>query len=146
LASASAINPCPGDTRGDRRCNHDDTHRVCAEIGLPDTSFWTSTGQRNWCNTVGGYSRYDSSMRCPYGQSGVDDAPTWCICLWATADWINHEYTNGAEGFCGPGIMFGECCVRGRGAIQWVYEGNACVCVFVCVCLCFFVCVCVVCI
>ena len=29
------------DTRGDRRCNHDSTHRVCAKIGTP-TSFLSS--------------------------------------------------------------------------------------------------------
>ena len=31
LATAE-IKPCPGDTRGDRRCNHDPTHRVCAKV------------------------------------------------------------------------------------------------------------------
>ena len=45
--------PCEGDTRGDRRCNHDPTHRVCAKIGDPDTSFFEFTGQRNWCQTKG---------------------------------------------------------------------------------------------
>ena len=33
LASAE-IAPCPGDTRGDRRCNHDPTHRVCAKVRI----------------------------------------------------------------------------------------------------------------
>ena len=41
---------CEGDTRGDRRCNHDSTHRVCARIGDPDTSFWKHTRQHNWCD------------------------------------------------------------------------------------------------
>ena len=40
---------CAGDTRGDRRCNHDSTHRVCAKIGEADTSFWMFTGQKSWC-------------------------------------------------------------------------------------------------
>ena len=31
---------CEGDTRGDRTCSHDPTHRVCARIGDADTSFW----------------------------------------------------------------------------------------------------------
>ena len=44
---------CQGDTRGDRKCNHDSTHRVCAEIGDAKTSFWKHTGQRSWCNTRG---------------------------------------------------------------------------------------------
>lgn len=61
-ASASSATPviaqdqqtvCKGDTRGDRRCNHDPTHRVCAEIGKSDTSFWGFTGQHSWCGTVG---------------------------------------------------------------------------------------------
>ena len=34
------IAPCPGDTRGDRRCNKDNTHRVCALIGLPGSTFF----------------------------------------------------------------------------------------------------------
>ena len=46
---------CEGDTRGDRRCNHDATHRVCAKIGDKDTSFFKFTGQRNWCQTSGQY-------------------------------------------------------------------------------------------
>lgn len=44
---------CPGDTRGHRGkvvCNQDATHRVCAKIGDANTSFWSFTGQRNWCN------------------------------------------------------------------------------------------------
>lgn len=49
IVGALSIDPCPGDTRGDRRCNHDITHRVCASIGIPETSFWTFTGQRSWC-------------------------------------------------------------------------------------------------
>lgn len=74
---------CMGDTRGDRRCNHDPTHRVCAEIGDPDTSFWSFTHQHSWCNTRGGYGgQYGNNMRCPL------EEPTWCICKWATASWI----------------------------------------------------------
>merc|ERR1712098_132824 len=42
--SALGLKPCPGDTRGDRRCNHDSTHRVCAKIGIEGTSFWEFTG------------------------------------------------------------------------------------------------------
>merc|ERR1711865_1269010 len=61
-ADAQTMNPvqatqtvCEGDTRGDRRCNHDQTHRVCALIGDPDTSFWEHTGQNSWCGTIGYY-------------------------------------------------------------------------------------------
>ena len=81
LAAGSAVlaqqtqSVCKGDTRGDRRCNHDPTHRVCAEIGDPDTSFWRFTGQSSWCGTVGNYGgQYGSLPRCPL------DTPTWCIC------------------------------------------------------------------
>ena len=49
------------------RCNHDQTHRVCAKIGNKDTSFFKFTGQANlernkpgwkglgWCGTAGSY-------------------------------------------------------------------------------------------
>ena len=74
---------CEGDTRGDRRCNHDPTHRVCAKIGDKDTSFFKFTGQRNWCNTSGQYGGKSGHLdRCP------PNKPTWCICKWATAKWI----------------------------------------------------------
>lgn len=80
---------CEGDTRGDRRCNHDSTHRVCAKIGNKDTSFFEFTGQPNWCGTIGHYGgRYGNDERCPV------DKPTWCICKWATARWITGEGCN----------------------------------------------------
>jgi len=80
---------CEGDTRGDRRCNHDPTHRVCAQIGDADTSFWEHTGQNSWCGTVGYYGgTYGNNVRCPPSE------PTWCICKWATADWIAGESCN----------------------------------------------------
>ena len=95
-AAQTAPNPvqptqtiCEGDTRGDRRCNHDPTHRVCARIGDPDTSFWEFTGQTSWCGTIGYYGgTYGSDVRCP------PEAPTWCICKWATASWIQGETCN----------------------------------------------------
>jgi hypothetical protein len=77
---------CQGDTRGDRKCNHDSTHRVCAKIGNSDTSFFEFTGQQNWCGTRGNYnlaySPHGHDVRCPL------ENPTWCICKWATARWI----------------------------------------------------------
>eukprot|EP01047_Picozoa_sp_COSAG01_P055974 COSAG01_NODE_6291_length_3751_cov_1.987678_4_plen_172_part_00 len=80
---------CAGDTRGDRRCAHDQTHRVCARIGTPTTSFWQFTGQHSWCGTVGYYGgTYGSNARCPPSE------PTWCICKWATASWIRGETCN----------------------------------------------------
>merc|ERR1712023_588649 len=84
LHFCSAIEPCPGDTRGDGRCNHDITHRVCAKIGEPDTSFWRFTGQHSWCGTWYNYGN-GYKERCPA------DKPTWCICKWATASWIKGQ-------------------------------------------------------
>lgn len=93
VAVAHAMIPCPGDTRSDRKCNHDSTHRVCAMIGMKDTSFWEYTGQTSWCNTVAsvydGYSgEFAKKRRCP------EDHPSWCICKWATARWIDGEGCN----------------------------------------------------
>jgi len=88
LASAE-IAPCPGDTRGDRRCNHDPTHRVCAKIGLNGTSFWSFTGQNSWCGSTSNYGdQNDGKLRCPQNN------PSWCICKWATANWIEGEGCN----------------------------------------------------
>lgn len=78
----TGLEPCPGDSRGDGRCDKDETHRVCAKIGIEGTSFWKNTGQDNWC----GQDLYDDGKTaCPA------DKPTWCICKWATADWIRGE-------------------------------------------------------
>merc|ERR1712136_736176 len=86
VAKVTALEPCPGDTRGDRRCDFDGTHRVCAEIGVPNTSFWKFTGQQNWCNTRGNYGgKWGKNLRCTL------DKPSWCICKWATASWIKGQ-------------------------------------------------------
>ena len=86
MVGVFAIDPCPGDTRGDRHCNHDSTHRVCASIGGSETSFWTFTRQRSWCGTVGHYGiPYGHLPRCP------PEKPTWCICKWALARWIEGQ-------------------------------------------------------
>lgn len=77
---------CAGDTRGDRRCAHDATHRVCAKIGDEETSFFHFTKQPNWCGTRGHYGgEHGGNIRCP------PENPTWCICKWALADWISGE-------------------------------------------------------
>lgn len=86
---ALMLKPCPGDTRGDRRCNHDETHRVCAKIGVPNTSFWRFTQQSSWCGSISDYrDQNDGMIRCPLNN------PTWCICKWATAQWIKGEGCN----------------------------------------------------
>merc|ERR1711962_294198 len=84
IATVATLEPCPGDTRLDKRCNFDRTHRVCAKIGVPGSSFWKFTGQSSWCQKRGaGDSGRD--LRCP------GDKPTWCICKWATARWIKGQ-------------------------------------------------------
>jgi len=94
VSLASGLKPCPGDTRGDRRCNFDSTHRVCAKIGVTGSSFWRFTGQRNWCQRAGYYyGAYGRQPRCPA------DKPTWCICKWATARWIAGEGCNNSVEF-----------------------------------------------
>jgi len=86
ISTVYTLEPCPGDTRGDRRCNFDITHRVCAKIGVQGTSFWRFTGQTSWCNTRGNYyGNWGRNLRCPA------DKPTWCICKWATASWIRGQ-------------------------------------------------------
>lgn len=94
VAGVQAISECAGDTRGDRKCNHDPTHRVCAKIGVKGTSFWHNTGQTSWCGTRGNYGGdHGSDVRCP------SDKPTWCICKWATAAWIKEEGCSDAVSF-----------------------------------------------
>lgn len=97
MIAVQAIEICPGDTRGDRKCNHDMTHRVCAKIGVRVTSFWKFTGQRSWCGTKGSYdlkySPHGHDVRCPRS------TPSWCICKWATAKWIKGEGCNASIQF-----------------------------------------------
>jgi len=94
LEAQSQLSPCPGDTRGDKRCNKDATHRVCAKIGDQGTSFFQFTKQNNWCGTSGKYEGdHGNDIRCP------EEHPTWCICMWATADWIENEG-------CGDSVAF----------------------------------------
>ena len=83
VAVASAVEPCPGEDRMDRKCNHDDTHRVCAKLldssGSPlnwgaSGDFWKITGQKDF--------QWDDEIRAAHGDS-------WCICMWATAELIS---------------------------------------------------------
>ena len=102
LTSIGALERCPGDTRPGLKdedfgkCNHDGTHRVCAVIGDSDSSFWSFTRQRSWCG-----SPYDEDSegwqgltRCP------EEEPTWCICKWATEEWINGVGCGNADIYC----------------------------------------------
>ncbi|CAL1147864.1 unnamed protein product [Cladocopium goreaui] len=72
---------CPGEGARyeDFKCNHDPTHRVCAQLldgeGQPldwgaKGNFWQITGQEAF--------QWDSEIRENHGDS-------WCICMWATA-------------------------------------------------------------
>eukprot|EP00928_Gymnodinium_smaydae_P067925 TRINITY_DN5093_c0_g1_i1.p1 TRINITY_DN5093_c0_g1~~TRINITY_DN5093_c0_g1_i1.p1 ORF type:complete len:220 (-),score=28.52 TRINITY_DN5093_c0_g1_i1:268-876(-) len=79
-ALVDAIEVCPGESAryGDHKCNHDQTHRVCATLldkqGQPlnwgDGDFWEITGQKAF--------QWDADIRANHGDS-------WCICMWATA-------------------------------------------------------------
>ena len=92
--SVLGLQPCPGETRGDRHCNFNLTFRVCAKIGTKETSFWEFIGRKSMCGTKGKYKgRYGSRPRCP------PDKPTWCICKWKTAKWIKGKG-------CGDDIQF----------------------------------------
>ena len=64
------------------------------QIGVEGTSFWEFTGQNSWCGTRGHYGgQHGNDVRCP------PEEPTWCICKWATAQWI------AGEG-CGKNVEF----------------------------------------
>merc|ERR1719274_420899 len=80
-ASAGDVAVCPGenDRYGDHKCNHDSTHRVCAQLldnggqplsWGPKGDFWEITNQKAW--------QWDNEIRNNHGDS-------WCICMWATA-------------------------------------------------------------
>lgn len=76
-----AVCPGEGDRYGDHKCNHDPTHRVCAQLldgsGAPlqwgSGDFWEITGQEDF--------KWDAEIRANHGDS-------WCICMWATAELI----------------------------------------------------------
>jgi len=87
------VEKCPGDTRlhgdprRDYRCNHDETHRVCAKLVdrsddtctrhmWGDKNFWQLTNQTEveWKDKV-----------CNPPNPGE----YWCICMWATATLID---------------------------------------------------------
>merc|ERR1712224_472265 len=80
---AQSVAVCPGESGryGDHKCNHDQTHRVCAQLldssGQPmewgSGNFWQITGQTAW--------QWDNQIRANNGDS-------WCICMWATAHLI----------------------------------------------------------
>jgi len=94
--TSANISICPGETRRDRKCVLSPTHRVCAKIGLPDSSFWRFTGQTSWCNTIGYYGgEFGHLPRCP------SETPTWCICKWALARWIEGEGCDNIDIECG---------------------------------------------
>ena len=83
---ASGIEVCPGEGAryGDFKCNHDGTHRVCAQLvdnvthaplkwGTGD--FWDLTGQK-------AFQWSDKIVAAP------NPGDSWCICMWATASLI----------------------------------------------------------
>jgi len=89
IGISSEVKECPGegDRYGDFKCNHDQTHRVCAKlIDNKDTckevswdnegdTFWEITGQQGW--------NWKEAI-CKEPNPG----DSWCICMWATASLI----------------------------------------------------------
>jgi len=97
LGTAKEIVPCPGDDRGDRKCNHDPTHRVCARLvdntngqckrlNWGTENFWQITHQEEWdwheliCS---------NETRPELGSKPKPSGEHWCICMWATEGLIN---------------------------------------------------------
>ena len=87
-AAATDIQACPGegDRYGDYKCNHDQTHRVCAKLVEsaadstplswgPAGDFWEITGQK-------AFQWNDRIVAAP------NSGDSWCICMWATASLI----------------------------------------------------------
>ena len=85
-AVPSTVEVCPGEgpRYGDFKCNHDGTHRVCAQLvdnvthaplkwGTGD--FWDLTGQK-------AFQWSDKIVAAP------NPGDSWCICMWATASLI----------------------------------------------------------
>jgi len=85
-----AIQPCPGEgpRYGDFKCNHDRTHRVCAQLvdnsdgqcrelswNDDNQSFWQITGQERW--------NWKTRICEP-----PNPGDSWCICMWATENLI----------------------------------------------------------
>ena len=83
-ALSGAVDVCPGEgpRYGDYKCNHDGTHRVCAQLvdessGAPLSwgeggDFWAIAGQQTW--------QWDDAI-----VSEPNPGDSWCICMWAFA-------------------------------------------------------------
>eukprot|EP00354_Favella_ehrenbergii_P005820 CAMPEP_0170468822 /NCGR_PEP_ID=MMETSP0123-20130129/11859_1 /TAXON_ID=182087 /ORGANISM="Favella ehrenbergii, Strain Fehren 1" /LENGTH=161 /DNA_ID=CAMNT_0010735489 /DNA_START=6 /DNA_END=491 /DNA_ORIENTATION=+ len=79
-----AVCPGEGDRYGDYKCNHDQTHRVCAQLIDTQTSQPLSWGSRDFWEITGQKQvQWDDKIR---GEPNPGDS--WCICMWATAKLI----------------------------------------------------------
>ena len=80
--------------RGDYKCNHDATHRVCAQLvdneggkckklKWGSKNFWELTDQVQfeWSNLICSDKDRDGNSKPP--------GEHWCICMWATERMIN---------------------------------------------------------
>ena len=82
------LKKCPGESRfADGKCDHSDTHAICAQLLDNKThkpllwgkkNFWQLTQQTK------SMDKWISRMSDPRNPGG-----SWCICMWATADLID---------------------------------------------------------
>jgi len=85
LQQVISLDVCKGEgpRYGDFKCNHDATHRVCAnlkdysghKVNWGTDNFWQITNQPDWSSQVGADS--------------ANPGGGWCICMWATASLID---------------------------------------------------------
>ena len=91
--------------RGDRKCNHDRTHRVCAKLvdnkngqckrlQWGTKNFWEITDQVKY-----DWSKLICSDKTRSGDPkldglSADEREHWCICMWATEGLINKVVYN----------------------------------------------------
>ena len=87
LANAADVAVCPGEgpRYGDYKCNHDGTHRVCAQLVDQQTSSPLIWGEKDfWAITH--QTQYMWADKIVTGENPGD---SWCICMWAFARLIS---------------------------------------------------------
>eukprot|EP00927_Polykrikos_kofoidii_P019752 TRINITY_DN1925_c0_g1_i1.p2 TRINITY_DN1925_c0_g1~~TRINITY_DN1925_c0_g1_i1.p2 ORF type:complete len:168 (+),score=25.36 TRINITY_DN1925_c0_g1_i1:72-575(+) len=86
VTTSAGIDPCPGEgpRYGDFKCNHDETHRVCAQLLDSETKNALSWGDGDfWQITKQEEFRWEDQIK-----ESPNPGDSWCICMWATANLI----------------------------------------------------------